>query len=121
MKSSNLIRTILATATVVTLVSTTVRSTAAELRPLVVIGVPLDSVAIQHPVPTYPRRSRVLAIEGDIRLLVQVERGEIVKVTMRSGAPLLADFSSHWVRRLWKFKPSVSGQYFLPISYKLRS
>jgi outer membrane biosynthesis protein TonB len=121
MKAPNLIRSILAGATAAALMSTTVSSTAAELKPLVVTGVPLDSVAIKHPVPNYPRRAQVLWIDGVVNILVQVERGEIVNITVKSGAPLLADYSVRWVRNSWQFKPSVSGQYLLPISYKLSS
>src|SRR5438105_4346884 len=62
MKSPNLIRTILVSATMAALISTTTRSTAAELRPLVVVGIPLEDVAITYPVPTYPRNAQVLRI-----------------------------------------------------------
>jgi len=121
MKAPNLMRTILASAVVALLISTTHRSTAAELEPLVVIGIPHDSVAIRYPVPTYPRNAQILWIDGTVRLLVKVERGEIVNITAYSGPPLLADFSVRWVRDNWQFKPSTSGQYLLPISYKLSS
>jgi len=98
--------------------STTTRSTAAELRPLVVVGIPLEDVAITYPVPTYPRNAQVLRIGGIVRLLVQVERGEIVDIATHSGPPLLAHFSERWVRNNWQFKPSTNGQYLLPISYE---
>jgi Gram-negative bacterial TonB protein C-terminal len=121
MKSPNLMRTILASAAVAALISPTLRATAAELKPLVVIGIPHDSVAIKHPVPAYPRNAHVLRIDGIVRLLVQVERGEIMNITAQSGPPLLAHFSVRWVRNTWQFKPSTSGQYILPISYTLSS
>jgi outer membrane biosynthesis protein TonB len=121
MKASYLIRSILAGAVAAALMSTTVSSTAAELKPLVVIGVPLDSVAIKHPVPTYPRNAQLLSIDGVVNLIVQVDRGQIVDITVKSGAPLLADYSVRWVRNSWRFNPSVSGQYLLPIAYKLSS
>jgi hypothetical protein len=121
MKASNLIRSILAGGAAAALMSSSVNSTAAELKPLVVIGVPLDSVAIKHPVPTYPRNAQLLWIDGVVSLQVQVERGKIVNITVKSGAPLLADYSLRWVRNCWQFKPSVSGQYLLPIAYKLSS
>jgi hypothetical protein len=121
MKSPNLIRTILVSATMAALISTTTRSTAAELRALVVVGIPLEDVAITYPVPTYPRNAKVLRIDGIVRLLVQVERGEIVDMATHSGPPLLAHFSERWVRNNWQFKPSTNGQYLLPISYELSS
>jgi hypothetical protein len=115
-----LTRNLIAIATIATLFSNPMGSTAAELKPLVVIGIPLDRVAIRHPVPAYPRTAQVLKIAGDIQLRIQVQQGEIVSVTAK-GAPLLADFSSHWVRTAWKFKPSVNGQFSIPISYRLHS
>jgi hypothetical protein len=118
MKALYLTRNLIAIAMVATLLSTVTGSTAAELKPLVVIGIPLDRVAIQHPVPAYPRTAQVLKIAGDGQLRVRVEQGEIVSVTVK-GAPLLADFSSHWVRTAWKFRRSVSGQFSVPISYQL--
>jgi hypothetical protein len=120
-QTPNLIRNLIAIATVATLLSSAVRSTATELKPLIVIGIPLDQVTVKHPVPAYPRMAQVLAIAGDVELLVKVEQGQIVNVTPKSGSPMVADFSSHWVRRHWQFKPSITGQYSLPISYKLRS
>jgi len=105
---------------IVTLLWMPTGSTAAELKPLVVIGIALDRVAIQHPVPAYPRTAQVLNIAGDVQLRIQVEQGEIVSVTVK-GPPLLGDFSSHWVRTAWKFRPSVTGQFSVPISYRLHS
>ena len=120
MKILHLLRNLIAIATIATLLSIATRLTAAELKPLVVVGIPLDQVAIQHPVPAYPRTAQVLKIAGDVQLRVQVEQGKIVSLTVK-GAPLLADFSSHWVRTAWKFKPSVTGQFSIPISYRLHS
>jgi Gram-negative bacterial TonB protein C-terminal len=120
MKLLHLIRNVIAIAAVAALVSAA-RSRAAELKPLVVIGISLDRVAVQHPVPTYPRTAQILKIAGDVQLLVQVERGEVVGITVKSGGPMLGDFSSHWVRRHWKFKSSTTGQYTVPISYRLQS
>ncbi|HET9376227.1 MAG TPA: hypothetical protein VFO40_14735 [Chthoniobacterales bacterium] len=113
-----LTRNLIAIVTIATLLSIPTGSPAAELKPLVVIGIPLDRVAIRYPVPAYPRAAQVLKIAGDVQLRVQVKQGEIVSVTAK-GAPLLADFSSHWVRTAWKFRPSVSGQFSVPISYQL--
>jgi Gram-negative bacterial TonB protein C-terminal len=107
MKSLKL--TILASAAAAALISTAPRSTAAEIEPLVIIGIPHDSVAIKYPVPNYPRTAQVLSIDGFVTLLVQVEQGEIVNITAQSGPPLLADHSMRWVRNNWQFKPSTSG------------
>ncbi len=120
MKLLHFIRNVIAIAAVAALLSTA-RSKAAELKPLVVIGISLDRVALQHPTPTYPRTAQILEIAGEIQLLVQVERGEVGGVTVKSGGPMLADFSSHWVRSHWKFKSSITGQYIVPISYRLQS
>src|ERR1700747_2963675 len=111
----------LASATIAALLSTPTRSTAAELNPLVGMGIPLDNVAIKYPVPTYPRNAHELRIDGMVKLLLQVERGEIVDIARDSGPPLLANFSERWVRNNWQFKPSINGQYLLPISYELSS
>jgi hypothetical protein len=119
MKLLHLIRNVIAVAAVAALLSA-VRATAAELKPLVVIGISLDRVAFQHPTPTYPRTAQILEIAGDVQLLVQVERSEVVRVSVKSGGPMLGDFSSHWVRRHWKFESSITGQYTVPISYRLQ-
>lgn len=120
MKLLHLIRNVIAIAAVAPLLSAA-RSTAAELKPLVVVGISLDRVALQHPIPSYPRTAQILQIAGDVQLLVQVERGEVVGVSVKSGGPMLGDFSSYWVWRHWKFKSSVTGQYAVPISYRLQS
>jgi hypothetical protein len=85
------------------------------------MGIPLDNVAIKYPVPTYPRNAHELRIDGKVKLVLQVERGEIVDIARHSGPPLLANFSERWVRNNWQFKPSINGQYLLPISYELSS
>ena len=121
MKASNLVRSILADAAAAAFMLTTVSSTAAELQPLVVAGIPPDLVAIKHPVPAYPRVAQTLKIGGVVRLSLQIDRGQAVSVTAKSGPPFLADYSVRWVRHSWQFKPSVSGEYLLPIYYKLRA
>jgi hypothetical protein len=95
------------------LISTTTRSTAAELRPLVVVGIPLEDVAITYPVPTYPRNAQVLRIDGIVRLLVQVERGDIVDIATHSGPPLLAHFSERWcaITGSLNYQPTVNTSY----------
>src|SRR5260370_551868 len=93
MKLLHLIRNVIAIAAVAALLSAA-RSTAAELKPLVVIGISLDRVALQHPVPTYPRTAQILEIAGDVQLLVQVERRDVVGVTLTPGDPSLVVLAS---------------------------
>ena len=119
MSKSAIIRTFVAIATIATLLSTAYRSSAAELTRLVVTGIALDRVATQHSIPTYPQDARSLRIQGDVRVRIQVENGKMVNVTAESTSPILAAYSSRWIRWHWQFRPSASGVYFLPISYKL--
>jgi hypothetical protein len=43
----------------------------------------------------------------------------MVKVIAISESPYLAGVSERWVRRNWQFRPSISGEYIVPISYQL--
>jgi outer membrane biosynthesis protein TonB len=96
-----------------------VLSQAAELHPMVVVGIPANSVALRHPTPEYPRTALNLHISGDALLRVQVENGVITETTVVShSSPLLADSASRWVANQWNFKPSVSGVFTIPISYQ---
>jgi hypothetical protein len=45
----------------------------------------------------------------------------MVKVVAVSNSPYLAGVSERWVRRNWKFRPTISGDYTLPIVYQLAS
>jgi hypothetical protein len=114
-----LVRSFVALATIATLLSAAYRSAAAELNHLVVTGIALDRVASRHAAPNYPQNARSRSIQGDVQIRIQVENGKMVTVTAESTVPLLAAYSSRWVRWQWEFRPSVSGVYFLPISYKL--
>jgi len=92
---------------------------AAELHPMVVVGIPANNVALRHPTPEYPRDALNLHISGDVLLRVQVENGVIMETTVVSNSSLLlADSATRWVANQWKFKPSVSGVFTIPISYK---
>jgi outer membrane biosynthesis protein TonB len=113
------IRSLLAIATIATLLSSAYRSPAAKLNRLVVTGVALDHVATRHSIPAYPDNARSLRIEGEVRVRIQVDNGKMLSVTAESGSPVLANFSTRWIRWHWQFKPSVTGVYFLPISYRL--
>jgi TonB family protein len=112
-------RILLAIASVATLWSMPVISQAAVLHPMVVVGIPANSVALRHPTPKYPRTALNLHISGDVLLRVQVENGVITETTVVShSSPLLAASAKRWVANQWKFKPSVSGVFTIPISYK---
>ena len=112
-------RSLLAIATIATLWSLPVMLQATELHPMVVVGIPADNVALRHPTPEYPRIALNLHISGDVVVTVRVESGKIMETTANShSSPLLADSATRWVANQWKFKPSVSGVFTIPISYK---
>ena len=112
-------RNLLAIATVVTLWSLPVTLQAAELHPMVVVGIPADRLALRHPTPEYPRNALNLHISGDVVVTVRVENGQIMETAANSHSSLLlADSATRWVANQWKFKPSVSGVFTIPISYK---
>jgi hypothetical protein len=119
MSKPGVVRSFVAIASIATLLSTAYRSSATELNHLVVTGIALDRVASRYVTPGYPQDARSLRIQGDVRVRIQVENGKMVMVTAESTSPILAAYSSRWVRWNWQFRPSVSGVYFLPISYKL--
>jgi outer membrane biosynthesis protein TonB len=112
-------RSLFAIATIATLWSLPVMLQATELHPMVVVGIPADNVALRHPTPEYPRIALNLHISGDVVVTVRVESGKIMETTANShSSPLLADSATRWVANQWKFKPSVSGVFTIPISYK---
>jgi outer membrane biosynthesis protein TonB len=111
-------RSFLAIVTIATLGSMPALSPATELRPMVVVGIPANDVALKHPTPEYPRVALNLHIGGDVLVTVRVENGKIVETTAAAHSPILADSASHWVNYQWKFKPTVSGVFTIPISYK---
>jgi hypothetical protein len=112
-------RSLLVIATIATLWSLPVMLQATELHPMVVVGIPADSVALRHPTLEYPRNGLNLHISGDVVLTVRVENGKIIETTAHSHSSLLlADSATRWVATQWKFKPSVSGVFTIPISYK---
>ena len=119
MFKSQINRNLFAIVTVATLWSMPVILQAAELHPMVVVGIPANNVALRHPTPEYPRNALNLHISGDVLLRVQVENGVIMETTVVSHlSPLLGDSATRWVANEWKFKPSVSGVFTIPISYK---
>jgi hypothetical protein len=112
-------RSLFAIAAIATLWSLPVMLQATELHPMVVVGIPADSVALRHPSPEYPRTALNLYISGDVVVTVRVESGQIMETTANSrSSPLLAYSATRWVANQWKFKPSVTGVFTIPISYK---
>jgi TonB family protein len=119
MFKNQIYRSLLAIATIASLWSMPALSQAAELHPMVVVGIPANHVALRHPTPEYPRNALNLHISGDVLLRVQVENGVIMETTVVThSSPLLADSARRWVANQWRFKPSVSGVFTIPISYK---
>jgi outer membrane biosynthesis protein TonB len=110
---------ILAVAMTALLCSAPLKSQAGEQNRLVVVGNIDDMVTISHPAPEYPYYAQRARIAGDVQVHIQVEHGRMVKVTAISESPYLAGVSERWVRRNWQFRPFVSGEYIVPISYQL--
>ena len=111
-------RSLLAILTIVTLCSMPALLQAAELHRLVVVGIPADKIALAHPTPEYPQTALNLRISGDVVVIVRVENGKVMGKTAASGSPMLAYSASRWVTHQWKFKPTVSGVFRIPISYR---
>jgi outer membrane biosynthesis protein TonB len=111
-------RSLLAIATIVTIWSVPVMSQATELQPLVVTGIALDKVTVSHPTPEYPRVALQLGIDGNVRVTVKVQNGEIVEASALSTAPMLGYEARQWIVRCWKFKPEVTGIFTIPITYQ---
>jgi Gram-negative bacterial TonB protein C-terminal len=111
-------RSLLAIITIATLWFMPALSRATELHPMVVVGIPPNGVALRHPTPEYPRVALNLHISGDVLVTVRVENGKIVETTVAGHSSILTDSASRWVDYQWKFKPTVSGVFRIPISYK---
>ena len=111
-------RSLLAIATMVTLLAVPVRLQATELHPLIVTGIALDKVAVAHPVPEYPTTALRFHIDGHVQVTVKVQNGKIVEASASADAPILGLASKEWIVRCWKFKPDVTGVFTIPITYK---
>lgn len=118
MQKNKIYRSLVAIGTIAALWSAPVALQAAELHPLVVIGIPLDKVATVHPTPEYPRAAFALGVDGQVRIKMQVRNGRIVGADVLSGSPMLGYSAKQWILRNWKFRPEVSGVFTLPIDYK---
>src|ERR1700724_3361351 len=54
-------------------------SQAAEMHPMVVVGIPANNVALGHPTPEYLRNALNLHISGDVLLRAQGDNGEFME------------------------------------------
>jgi outer membrane biosynthesis protein TonB len=118
MQKNTFYRSFLTIGTIAALWSAPALLRAAELHPLVVIGIPLDKVAAVHPTPEYPRAALALGIDGKVRIKMKVQDGRIVEAAALAGSPMLGYFAKVWILRNWKFRPEISGVFTIPISYK---
>ena len=118
MQRNKLYRGLLAIATVATFWSAPVNLQAKELQRLVVIGIPLDKVALTHPTPEYPRSAVAFGLDGKVRIEVILAHGRIVETSTLSGNPMLAYSAKQWILKNWRFKPEVNGVFTIPIEYK---
>ena len=121
MFKSQINRNLFAIVTVATLWSMPVMLPAAELHPMVVVGIPANGVALRHPTPEYPRNALNLHISGDVLLRVQVENGVITETTVVShSSPLLADSATGWVARRSEASGWGSVMYVLNFTATLK-
>jgi TonB family protein len=118
MQKNKFYRSFLTIGTIAALWSAPPLLRAAELHPLVVIGIPLEKVAIAHPTPAYPRTALALGIDGKVRIKMKVRDGRIIEADALSGSPMLGYSAKEWILRNWQFRPEISGVFTIPISYK---
>jgi TonB family protein len=118
MQKNKFYRSFLAIGTIAALWSAPALLRAAELHPLVVIGIPLEKVATVHPTPEYPRTALALGIDGKVRIKMKVQDGRIIEAAALSGSPMLGYSAKEWIRRNWRFRPEISGVFTIPINYK---
>ncbi len=94
-------------------------SQATEMGPMVVVGIPANSVTLKCPTPEYPPIALKMHVSGKVLLRVRVEQGVISETKTVSDSPLwLAQSAERWVMNQWNFKPSVSGVFTIPITYR---
>ena len=111
-------RSLLTIVSIVALCSLPSLSQAAELHRIVVVGIQADKVASAHPTPEYPITARNLHITGDVMVTVRIENGKVMETTTKGKSSILADSAARWVGHQWRFRPTVSGVFRIPISYK---
>jgi outer membrane biosynthesis protein TonB len=81
-------------------------------------GGPRSGLLVRSPRPPYPPQALQMHITGDVRVRLTVEGGNVVEAEA-SGPPMLASAAARWVRANWKFSPTTSGTYTLPVSFVL--
>jgi hypothetical protein len=118
MSKTQLYRSVIAASVVTALWYFVALSQAIELHPMVVVGIPADSIATEYPTPKYPRLALDLHISGEVLVTVHVENGKVVETSAASHSSILAESATRWVDFQWKFKPYVSGVFTIPISYR---
>ena len=50
---------------------------------------------------------------------ITVQSGSVVDAEASSGPPMLASAAARFVRANWKFSPTTTGTYTLPVSFVL--
>jgi outer membrane biosynthesis protein TonB len=116
-KSTNFCSKTLAIVSIATLMPLASRCIGSNIERAVVTAYPISSVASVYPKPPYPIIARSLHIAGDVRLRIEIDHGNILRVVTASGSPMLASVSSRWIRNRWTFLKSANGNYFLPITF----
>jgi outer membrane biosynthesis protein TonB len=81
-------------------------------------GGPRSNLLLRSPSPPYPSTALQMHIAGDVKVRITVQNGNIVDVDA-SGPPMLASAASRWVKANWKFNPTISGTFTLPVSFVL--
>jgi TonB family protein len=118
MQNPKFYRSFLAIGAITVLWSAPTALRAAELHPLVVIGIALEKVATVHPTPEYPPTALAMGVEGKVQIKMTVRDGRIVEAKALSGNPTLGYSAKKWILQNWKFKPEISGIFTIPINYK---
>ncbi|MBV9107565.1 MAG: energy transducer TonB [Verrucomicrobia bacterium] len=77
-----------------------------------------SNLLLRSPRPPYPQMALQMHIAGEVKVRITVENGTIVNVDA-SGPPILASAASRWVKANWKFNPTVTGTFVLPVSFVL--
>jgi outer membrane biosynthesis protein TonB len=81
-------------------------------------GGPRSGLLIRSPKPQYPPQAMQMHISGEVSVRMTVQNGEIVDAE-GNGPPMLASAAARWVRANWKFTPTTTGTYTLPVSFVL--
>jgi outer membrane biosynthesis protein TonB len=81
-------------------------------------GGPRSGLLVRSPRPPYPPQALQMHLTGDVRVKMTVQAGNIVDAE-GSGPPMLASAAARWVRGNWKFSPTTTGTYTLPVSFVL--